>query len=89
MKKFSIVVLILLSSISGYSQILTPVTWESEVQQAEGDTIALVMHASIIENWHLYTQDIPEGGPIPTTFTFENPNNDFELLRSLIKEMMS
>ncbi len=80
MKKFSIVILMLLSSISVYSQILTPVLWDSEVKQADGDTIALVMHASIEENWHLYTQDIPDGGPIPTTFTFENPNNDFELI---------
>jgi thiol:disulfide interchange protein DsbD len=38
------------------------------------------MHASIEENWHLYTQNIPDGGPIPTTFTFDNPNNDFELV---------
>jgi thiol:disulfide interchange protein len=80
MKKFSIVILILLSSISVYSQILTPVIWDSEVKQVDGDTITLLMHASIEENWHLYTQNIPDGGPIPTTFTFENPNNDFELV---------
>ena len=80
MKKLSIVILILLSSISVYSQILTPVTWDSEVKEVEGDTITLLMYASIIENWHLYTQNIPEGGPIPTTFTFDNPNNDFELI---------
>jgi thiol:disulfide interchange protein len=80
MKKFSIVILILLSSISVYSQILTPVTWDSEVKEVDADTITLLMHASIEENWHLYTQNIPDGGPIPTTFTFDNPNNDFELV---------
>jgi len=80
MKKFSIVILILLSSISVYSQILTPVIWDSEVKQADGDTITLLMHASIEDNWHLYTQNIPDGGPIPTTFTFDNPNSDFELI---------
>ena len=80
MKKFSIIILILLSSLSVYSQILTPVTWDTEIKKIDGDTIALIMYASIEENWHLYTQDIPEGGPIPTTFTFENLNNDFELI---------
>ncbi len=85
MKKFSIVILILLSSISVYSQILTPVTWDSEVKEVDGDTITLLMHASIEENWHLYTQNIPDGGPIPTTFTFDNPNNDFELVGETIE----
>ena len=80
MKNLSIVILILLSSISVYSQILTPVTWESEVKNVDGEIITLLMHASIEENWHLYTQNIPDGGPIPTTFTFDNPNNDFELV---------
>jgi|TARA_R110002110_G_scaffold95109_10_gene245859 thiol:disulfide interchange protein len=80
MKKFSIVILILLSSISVYSQIFKPVTWDSEIKEVDGDMITLLMHASIEENWHLYTQDIPDGGPIPTTFTFDNPNNDFELV---------
>jgi thiol:disulfide interchange protein len=80
MKKFSIVILILLSSISVYSQILTPVVWSSEIKEVDGDAVTLLMHASIEENWHLYTQNIPDGGPIPTTFTFDNPNNDFELV---------
>ena len=29
------------------------------------------MTATIDAGWHLYSQDIPEGGPIPTTFVFE------------------
>ena len=80
MKKFSMLILILLSSLSVYSQILTPVVWDSEIKEVKGDTLTLLMHASIEQNWHLYSQNIPDGGPIPTTFTFENPNNDFELV---------
>ena len=82
MKKFSVIILTLLFSLSAISQILTPVTWDTEVKEINNDTISLIINATIIENWHLYTQDIPEGGPIPTTFTFENENNDFELIGS-------
>ena len=31
----------------------------------------LVFTANIDKGWHLYSQDIPEGGPIPTTFHIE------------------
>ena len=62
------------------SQIFAPVTWESEVKKTGDDTYDLVMHASIIDKWYLYTQEVHEDGPIPTAFTFVNENNDFELI---------
>jgi hypothetical protein len=31
------------------------------------------MTAAIEDKWHLYAMDLPEGGPIATSFTFETP----------------
>lgn len=48
-----------------------PVSWSTSVEQGEGNQAWLVMTATIDQGWHLYSQDIPEGGPIPTSFVFE------------------
>ncbi|MAO07155.1 MAG: thiol:disulfide interchange protein [Alteromonas sp.] len=81
MKKVFFLLLTLFTlSVSSFSQIVEPVKWSSEVEKTGEDTYKLIMNATIDEGWYLYTQDIPEGGPIPTLFTFENENNDFELI---------
>ena len=36
------------------------------------------MNATIDKGWHLYSQYINMGGPLPTVFTFE-PSSNYEL----------
>lgn len=55
------------------------VSWETSVEKVSDTEYELVIRASIVENWHLYATNIPEGGPIPTSFTFEGEGTDFEL----------
>lgn len=83
MKKFSTLLLALLCVSAVISQIVEPVKWDTEVRKIDSDIYELVMNASIEDGWYLYTQNIPDGGPIPTTFTFENENNDFELVNGV------
>lgn len=60
------------------AQILDPIKWSTNVEQiSEGEAI-LVVIAKIDKGWHLYSQDIPEGGPLPTVFTWET-NSRFSL----------
>ena len=40
------------------------------MEESVTDEIELVFEASIDESWHLYAQDLPAGGPIPTSFVF-------------------
>jgi thiol:disulfide interchange protein len=61
------------------SQILEPVRWDFTQERISQDELQLVFTASIDQNWYLYGLDIPEGGPIPTSFTFE-PSPYYELL---------
>ena len=52
-----------------------PVKWEFNATKVVDNVYALTFEANIDEGWYLYSQNIGEGGPIPTTFRFdENPN---------------
>jgi len=57
------------------SQVVNPVRWDSRVEKVADNEYALLFTARIDEGWHLYAQDIPAGGPIPTAFTFLLPDN--------------
>ncbi|MBK7889115.1 MAG: thioredoxin family protein [Bacteroidetes bacterium] len=60
-----------------YSQIQRPVKWAYSIEQ-KGSAATLVLKAKIDKGWHLYAQDIPAGGPIPTTFKF-TPDKNYSL----------
>ncbi|MGM0529898.1 MAG: protein-disulfide reductase DsbD domain-containing protein [Bacteroidota bacterium] len=79
MKHILFVLLISLFAIPSLGQIDNPVEWEYEVQKEENNTALLIFKADIDSDWYLYSQNFPEGGPIRTTFNFdESPN--FELV---------
>ena len=80
MKKFIFLSLVVLSFI-GNAQILDPVKWEFESTKLSEDTYELTFTATIDEKWAIYSQFIEEGGPIPTTFTFEE--GDYELIEKV------
>lgn len=58
----------------------TTVTWEPSVEQKNDSVYDLVLKATLKEGWHLYAQHLPKGGPLATEFTFENPENLFQLI---------
>ena len=68
MKQF-LSILALLGSFSLFAQ-SNPVSWSTSVEQGKNDQAFLVITATIDQGWHLYSQDIPEGGPIATSFSF-------------------
>lgn len=53
------------------AQILTPIKWSFDVQETGDNSADLLITANIDQNWHLYAQDMPEGGPISTSFSFD------------------
>ncbi len=57
-----------------HGQIINPVQWTFSTEKAGDNAYNLVFTASIEKPWHMYGINIPEGGPIPLSFTFqENP----------------
>lgn len=73
LSKAYIIIFLLLSiiPIQAFSQIKDPVKWSYKSIRIN-DTIAeLQFTANIDKGWHLYSQAIPDGGPLPTEFKFE------------------
>ncbi|WP_456424481.1 cytochrome c biogenesis protein CcdA [Lutibacter sp.] len=70
MKKIIVVLSFLILSTSSFSQILNPVKWVTSVEKVSESEYDLLIQATIEEGWHLYSQNVPEDGPIPTNFTF-------------------
>ncbi|MFZ9004204.1 MAG: protein-disulfide reductase DsbD family protein [Robiginitalea sp.] len=56
-----------------------PVSWEQELIRQSDSSITLVLKASIEEGWHLYSQYTPEGGALPTEFTFVGAGEGYTL----------
>ncbi|MBC72870.1 MAG: cytochrome C biogenesis protein [Muricauda sp.] len=70
MKKLVWIVL-LLGFFSGKAQIFDPVKWTTTVKQVSDTEFDLIATATIEDNWHLYSQSVPDNGPLPTTFIFK------------------
>lgn len=85
MKRLILILTVALFSASTYAQIHDPVKWRTSVEKVSDTEYDLVIKASIEPNWHLYSQNVPEDGPIPTTFTF-TPSDNYELVGSTEEE---
>ena len=70
----------LLISISSYAQVFNPIEWEFSSTKISETEYDITFHATVENTWHLYDQDLPEGGPNPTTFKFKNADNNYELV---------
>ncbi|WP_323789441.1 protein-disulfide reductase DsbD family protein [Psychroserpens sp.] len=55
------------------SQILEPVKWKTSVERISDLEYILVSKATIDKGWKLYSQSVPEDGPIPTEFIYQLP----------------
>ena len=67
------------------AQIHEPVKWKTSVEKVSDSVFDLVVKANIDEGWHLYSQNVPDGGPIPTSFSFKDIENQLELVGETIE----
>lgn len=58
-------------TLSNAAQILEPVKWSFSINRTSLNEAEFIATATIDNGWYLYSQHIPEGGPIPTNFNFE------------------
>jgi len=85
MKKTILAILFLCISFSSFSQVYDPVEWSTSVEKISESDFDLVTKATIDKGWHLYSQNIPDGGPIPTTFSFKDVENVYQLLGKTVE----
>ena len=69
MKKL-VTILIFIISLVSYGQIHNPVKWTTSVKKISDTESELIATATLDDEWHIYSQEIPKGGPLPTFFSF-------------------
>ena len=75
MKIYFVAILLLLFVIPGITKAQAdPVQWKFSAKKLTHGEYELHTIATIAAPWHLYSQHTPEGGPVPTLFSFgKNP----------------
>lgn len=76
---------LLIFSVTTNAQVLEPVKWKTSVEKISDTEYDLVSTATVEDGWHLYSQSVPDNGPIPTTFIYK-ANADYELSGSTQEE---
>jgi thiol:disulfide interchange protein len=70
-KKLTIIALLLIASFTIEAQIYDPVTWDFRYEKKSSTEFDLIFTTTIEPKSHIYSMDVPSGGPIPTTFRFD------------------
>ena len=72
MKKIFVLLCLVLLVANVQAQIYDPVKWSIEFVDHHSAEKEIIFKANIEKGWHLYDMNLPEGGPISTSITFEN-----------------
>ncbi|GAA6769790.1 hypothetical protein AAGS39_05280 [Flavobacterium sp. CGRL2] len=75
----------LLFSILVKAQIYNPIKWKTSIAKISDTEYELQAKAIIESGWHLYSQEVADGGPLPTTFSFSK-TSDFQLVDNVKEE---
>lgn len=71
MMKNIVAVLFIVAATLANAQIYDPVEWTTSVKKVAKGEYELISTATIEAGWHLYSQSVPEDGPIPTSFFYD------------------
>jgi len=66
------------------AQIVNPVKWSFSSSPVQNRETEIIFAAKIDKGWHLYSQYIDKGGPIPTSFNFDK-SKDYQLVGKVIE----
>lgn len=66
-------------------KIFEPVKWTTKTNQITETEYELIIEANIEDDYHLYSQNVPENGPLPTVFIFEE-TDDYDLIGTTSEE---
>ena len=89
-KKYLLIITLLFGScVIAFGQMVNPVKWNLEQKPAQKGEIDLIFKAKIEPGWHLYSTDLPAGGPIKTTFTFTPDKTNYQTIGKIIEKTIS
>jgi DsbC/DsbD-like thiol-disulfide interchange protein len=84
MKQLLALTAALFLSIGAFAQIERPVTWAYAAKKTSATEATVFLKATIQPGWHIYSQNVKDGGPIKTSFTFAK-SADYALLGKTIE----
>lgn len=67
------------------AQAAGPARWSERVIPRDQDTFIVEFRALLPPGWHIYSQTLAEGGPIPTRFHFE-ANQEIHLVGDVVEQ---
>ena len=74
MKTTISILLLCFCSMLAKAQMVEPVKWSFKSENIGGNNFKVTLTAAIEEGWYVYSQDLPNKGPIPTQIKFDiNP----------------
>ena len=87
MKRIALLMFVL-SCFLGNAQIFNPVNWEFNTKNLGENSYELIFEAELDDGWSIYSQFVEEGGPIPTTFEFEE-NEAYERIGGVTEDELN
>jgi len=79
MKKVLLLMIVFMISAGAYAQIESPVKWSYAAKKLNNNEAVILLRATIQDGWHIYSQNVKDGGPIKTSFKF-TPSNEYALV---------
>lgn len=74
MKKVLFLAICFLSAYHLKAQVLNPVAWTATSKKVKNNTFEVHLIAKLEKGWHIYSQNTPDGGPVPTSISMSiNP----------------
>lgn len=84
MKKVTLLLLAVFFGAILHAQIITPVKWSYAAKRLNKTEAVVLIKATLNSGWHIYSQNVPDGGPIATSISFD-PSKDFTLVGKTIE----
>jgi len=80
MRKIIFLLIAFMAFAKGNSQILDPVKWTTKIEKKSEKNYILTFNGVIENEWHMYSQFTPEGGPLPLEVIFKDQKGNFNLV---------
>ena len=80
MKNLFLLLIAFLALVNVSAQIKNPVKWTTKTEKVSETEFNLILNGTIEQDWHVYSQFTPDGGPLPMTLEFKNAKGNYELV---------
>lgn len=79
MRKLFFIIIAAVISTGAFAQIEAPVKWSYAAKKISSTEAVVFLKATMEKNWHIYSLNVKDGGPIKTSFTF-TPSKEYAVI---------